>query len=70
MREVVQIVENNEEVSVKCEFCGKIRTLEKVKIQEALEKRLKETVKQIRDYELPVAPRPDGSSATPPPSED
>ena len=70
VREVVQIVENNEEVSVKCEFCGKIRTLEKVKIQEALEKRLKETVKQIRDYELPVAPRPDGSSATPPPSED
>jgi molecular chaperone Hsp33 len=59
VREVVQVVENNEEISVKCEFCGKIRTLEKQDIQDNLERRLKEAVNTIREKEVPTVPEPE-----------
>ena len=51
VREVVQIVENNEEVSVKCEFCGKVRTLEKEDIKEALERRLQDSINSMKEKE-------------------
>ena len=44
VREVVQIVEQNEVVEVKCEFCGKIRSLDKGAVREHMNERLMRSV--------------------------
>jgi len=40
IREVAQIVEQNEVIEVKCEFCGTVRTLEHESIREQLDRRI------------------------------
>lgn len=49
IREVIDIVENNEKVEVKCEFCGTVRALEKDKIRSHLDVRLLESVREGGD---------------------
>lgn len=44
LREVVQIVELNEKIEVKCEFCSEVRTLEHEKIREILNGRLEASI--------------------------
>lgn len=44
VREVIGIVENHEEIKVKCEFCGTVRVLDPEDIQAQLEERLKASV--------------------------
>ena len=47
IREVIQILENNEVVEAKCEFCGTIYTIDKDMAQANIEERMKDEATKI-----------------------
>mmetsp|Transcript_40572 Transcript_40572/g.55225 ORF Transcript_40572/g.55225 Transcript_40572/m.55225 type:complete len:366 (-) Transcript_40572:154-1251(-) len=48
IREVIQILENNEVIEAKCEFCGRVYTMDREKIEKKLQERMKNEIKASR----------------------